>query len=100
MKRKHKKPPRERYVVKTDGSKHVSFVPDPEFAGRWLRVHPCVVFRECPHCLMPAGTPCRSEGGGFTVGHHYKRSLGMNLRDTLRLKRINVVQTRGWTWIH
>lgn len=53
----------------------VAFIPHPHIHGAWVRVHPCVVDRACPHCKAGPGELCLSTVPGKRhVAHHYKRA--------------------------
>ena len=90
MKRGDRKPPSRSYVMRHHGGASVAFVPDPENAGRWLRVSPCVVFKDCSQCKVRAGTPCRSKNG-YACSHHYVRSDGFRLASFTQLAQRQII---------
>jgi len=71
-----KRGPKKFYILEPGDEQPFAFVPHPEEAGRWLRVHPCVAVVEC-ECGARAGEPCiNKQTGKWTVDIHYKRSWG------------------------
>lgn len=57
---------REHYyiAVSPEGMRHSqayqAFVPDPDFSGRFIRTHQCVLFTACPTCGVELYIPCLS----------------------------------------
>jgi hypothetical protein len=94
MKRGYRKPPSSSYVMRS-GMGAVAFVPDPLQAGRWLRVSPCVVFKDCHKCEVKAGVPCRSRSA-YTCGHHCIRADGFRLANFTKLAQRQVILERDF----
>lgn len=67
-------PVRTAYVL----SSQVAFVPHPREPGRWLRLHPSVLFVKCPGCGQRPGKPCVNREGEVvaTFAHYQRRSAG------------------------
>lgn len=67
--RMREKPKPKAYLL----SKTVGFVPHPDLAGLWFRVHPCVVLCDCRRCGAKKGVPCRSSGKYVVSTHALRR---------------------------
>ncbi len=92
MKRGDRKVPNRSYLLRHNQGAAIAFVPDPENAGRWLRVSPCVVFMDCPQCGSKANVPCRSRNG-YACSHHCARSDGFSLTRVVQTHRQLIVET-------
>ncbi len=57
------------------GSERWAFVPHPEVAGWWFRLHPAVLVAACPfpHCGAVPGAPCKNKNGYVNFLHWDRR---------------------------
>lgn len=73
------------HVEFKEGRAQDTFVPDPHFKGRYLKVNACVAFVDCPDCGSARGTPCKGTFVYVAWVHRVRRGAFQSFREKNRI---------------